>query len=49
MAVEFRQKYQIGLTINESYEGKELLRKGDCELAFIMDEENKEQDLVKLP
>ena len=49
LAVEFRQKYHIGLTINESYEGKELLKKGECELAFIVDEENKEQDLVKIP
>lgn len=49
LAVEFRQKYHIGLAINESYEGKQLLKDGACELAFIVDEENREEDLVRIP
>lgn len=49
LAVEFRQKNHISLNINESYEGKQLLKNGECELAFIVDEYNSENDLVRIP
>ena len=49
VAVEFRRKYHIGLNINEGYDLKGLLRSGECELAIMINEENKKGELEVLP
>lgn len=49
LAVEFRQKYHINLNINESYEGSQLLHSGECDLGFMVNEENLTGDMVKIP
>lgn len=49
VAVEFRRKYHIGLNINEGYDQKALLRSGECELAIMVNEKNKNGELEVLP
>lgn len=49
VAVEFRRKYHIGLNINEGYDLKGMLRSGECELAIMVNEENKKGELEVLP
>lgn len=49
LAVEFRKQYSIGLNINEGYAPMELLRKGECEMAFMINPEDKNGELEIVP
>lgn len=49
LAIDFRRKYQMSLNINEESHAEELLRKGICELAFVVNLEDAQQEFHTIP
>ncbi|MGM9602085.1 MAG: LysR family transcriptional regulator [Faecousia sp.] len=48
-AMEFQRKYSVGINLIENDSGRDLLKKGECELAFLIDADAQDSSLVRYP